>query len=253
MTAPAFSVVIAAYDEAEAIGGVLDELRAVLAGEGCAAEIVVVDDGSGDATPAVLRACLGRDPGLRVVRLGSRCGKSAAVRVGVEAARAPLVVTMDGDGQNDPRDAVRLARALEAAAGAALVAGIRERRHDRASRRFATRFANGLRRRVLGDGCPDTGCGLKAFARDEFLRLPAFEGMHRFLPALFGRRGVALVCVPVADRARAGGRSKYTNWGRALVGVVDLLGVVWLRGRTRVPVWVREVDAPPAGAVAVAD
>ena len=116
-----------------------------------------------------------------------------------------------------------------------LVAGIRTRRRDSLSRRFATRFANGLRQALLHDNCPDTACGLKVFRRDAFLRLPAFEGMHRFLPALFQTFGAPLVCWPVTHRPRLAGQSKYTNFGRAAVGLFDTLGVIWLRRRTRLP------------------
>ena len=115
------------------------------------------------------------------------------------------------------------------------MAGIRVRRHDTLSRRVASRVANGLRQAVLADHCPDTGCGLKAFRRDDFLRLPAFEGMHRFLPALFQAYGHPLLCKTVSHRARLRGQSKYTNFGRALVGIGDMLGVIWLRRRTTVP------------------
>jgi dolichol-phosphate mannosyltransferase len=155
---------------------------------------------------------------------------------GVMAARAPWILTMDGDGQDSADDVPRL---LELAwAGdepSPLVAGIRARRRDSWSRRFATKFANGLRQALLHDNCPDTACGLKAFERDAFLRLPAFEGMHRFLPALFQAYGHRLVCCPVTHRPRLAGKSKYSNFGRAMVGVPDMLGVIWLQRRTRRP------------------
>jgi dolichol-phosphate mannosyltransferase len=171
-----------------------------------------------------------------VLRHDRRCGKTAALITGIMAARAPWIVTMDGDGQNSADDLPRL---LEAAWTGGepfpLVAGIRVRRHDPWSRRVATKFANGLRQALLHDSCPDTGCGLKAFHRDVFLRLPAFEGMHRFLPALFQAYGYPLVCCVVSHRARLAGISKYTNLGRAAVGLFDMLGVIWLRRRTRLP------------------
>ena len=158
------------------------------------------------------------------------------MRTGVLASRAPWIATLDGDGQNDPRDAVAMLQDAWAAQGAApLVAGVRRRRNDPLSRLIATRIANGFRRAVLHDRCPDTGCGLKVFRRDDFLLLPVFEGMHRFLPALFARYGHPLINREVSHRARTAGVSKYTNWGRALVGIVDLLGVIWLTRRTRPP------------------
>ena len=142
---------------------------------------------------------------------------------------------MDGDGQNDPADLPPMLAMARAAPGPVLVAGVRTRRRDTWSRRVATRFANGLRQAILSDGCPDTGCGMKAFRAADFLAMPAFEGMHRFLPALFQARGIPLLLSPVRHRPRLRGASKYTNWGRALVGIVDMAGVVWLRARTRVP------------------
>jgi len=234
---PGVSVVIAVYNEADNLAPVCDELFPALQPL-APFEVVFVDDGSTDATAAVLADLARRHAGLRWLRHERRSAKTAALRTGITAARSPWIATMDGDGQNDPRDIVEmlhLARAAPSGAPAPLVAGIRARRYDTLSRRLATRFANRLRQAVLADGCPDTGCGLKAFRRDDFLRLPAFEGMHRFLPALFQAYGHPLLCQPVAHRARLQGRSKYTNLGRALVGIGDLLGVLWLQSRTRLP------------------
>ena len=239
------SVVIAVYDEAGNIAPVCAETLAALDGVG-RFEIVFVDDGSADDTPAQLaRLCAG-DPRLRLLRHDRRCGKSAALRTGIAAARGTWIATMDGDGQNDPKDipemlALALASQESLQGGAPLVAGIRVRRHDPLSRRIATRFANGLRRAVLSDRCPDTGCGLKLFRREDFMAMPGFEGMHRFLPALFQAYGHSLICKPVAHRARLQGRSKYTNFGRAIVGIGDMLGVIWLRSRTHRPARVTEL------------
>ena len=169
--------------------------------------------------PPSWRASPRPTPRVRLVRHARRCGKSQAVRTGVLAARAPWIATMDGDGQNDPRDVVAMLQAGWGASGPApLVAGVRRRRNDPASRLVATRIANGFRQAVLHDHCPDTGCGLKVFRREDFLLLPVFEGMHRFLPALFARYGHPLINREVSHRARTAGVSKYTNWGRALVG-----------------------------------
>ena len=236
--APRAAVVIAVLNEAQSVQAVAAEAVAAL--EPLAPfELVFVDDGSTDDTAAILRRLGEQDARVRLVRHDRRCGKSAAVRSGVLAARAAWIATLDGDGQNDPLDAVEMLQAAWAAgaagAPAPLVAGVRVRRNDPLSRRVATRIANALRQAVLGDRCPDTGCGLKVFRRDDFLLLPVFEGMHRFLPALFQRYGHRLICRPVRHRARTAARSKYTNWGRALVGVVDLLGVIWLIRRTHVP------------------
>jgi dolichol-phosphate mannosyltransferase len=232
---PRFAIVVAVFNEADNVAPVTAEILNAAKPLG-AFELIYVDDGSDDSTPERLRALRAREGAIRVLRHDRRCGKTAALITGIGAARAPWIVTMDGDGQDD---AAEIPRLLELAWGGGepspLVAGIRTTRRDRWSRRLATRFANGLRQKLLRDGCPDTACGLKAFRRDVFLRLPAFEGMHRFLPALFQTFGHPLVCCPVNHRPRLAGQSKYTNFGRAIVGVADMLGIVWLRRRTRVP------------------
>jgi dolichol-phosphate mannosyltransferase len=230
-----FSIVIAVFNEVDNVAAVTEEVVRAATPLG-AFEIIYVDDGSNDATPDRLRALQAMGHPIRVLRHDRRCGKTAALITGIMAARAPWIVTMDGDGQNSADDVPRLLE-LAWAHGepSPLVAGIRTRRRDPWSRRVATKFANGLRRALLHDHCPDTGCGLKVFPRDIFLRLPVFEGMHRFLPALFQTYGHPLVCCPVTHRPRLAGRSKYTNFGRAVVGLSDTLGVIWLQRRTRLP------------------
>jgi dolichol-phosphate mannosyltransferase len=232
---PRFSVVVAVFNEAENVGRVTEEVLRAAAPLG-PFEFIYVDDGSNDATAERLRALREADPSIRVLRHDRRCGKTAALITGIAAAGAPWIVTMDGDGQDSAEDIPRLLE-LAWAGGEPfpLVAGIRARRRDSWSRRFATKFANGLRQALLHDHCPDTACGLKAFGRDAFLRLPAFEGMHRFLPALFQTYGHRLVCCPVTHRPRSAGQSKYSNFGRAMVGLPDTLGVIWLQRRTRLP------------------
>jgi len=228
-------VVIAVLNEAENVAAVAQEALGAL--EPIAPfEIVFVDDGSNDGTPDLLQAMADADDRIRLFSHDRRCGKSQAVRTGVLASRAPWVATLDGDGQNDPADLPDMLNAAWAAPGAPpLVAGVRVRRDDPVSRLIATRIANGIRSSLLGDHCPDTGCGVKVFRRDDFLLLPCFEGMHRFLPALFQRYGHPLINHPVRHRARLLGTSKYTNWGRALVGVFDMAGVAWLVRRTQAP------------------
>lgn len=223
------------FNEAENVAPVTAEIIATARPLGDF-ELIYVDDGSDDATAERLRALRADEPAIRVLHHDRRCGKTAALITGIRAARAPWIVTMDGDGQDDAAGIPRLLDlGWTGGEPSPLVAGIRTTRQDRWSRRFATRFANGLRQALLRDGCPDTACGLKAFRRDVFLSLPAFEGMHRFLPALFQTFGHPLVCCPVNHRPRLAGRSKYTNFGRAVVGFSDMLGIIWLRRRTRLP------------------
>ena len=222
---PDLSVVIPARNEAENIGRLIDEIASTP--DLGVLEIIVVEDGATDGTGDVVRARMATVPGLRLVTHDVGAGQSAAIRTGVEAARAAIVATIDGDGQNPPSDLVHIVRSL-AETGAGLVAGQRAARNDTVSRRLASRVANMLRAACLGDGIRDSGCGLKAFRRDDYLRLPYFDHMHRFMPALFQRDGLTVTCVEVGHRPRAGGRSHYSNTGRALSGVVDLLGVMWL-------------------------
>jgi len=229
---PLVSIVVAVLNEADNVEPVTREIMRAF-DDAFSYEIVFVDDGSDDNTVARIRAL---DEGhIRVVRHARRCGKSQAVRTGVAAARGRWIGTMDGDGQDDPADLAKMLRQALRAGGSPLVAGIRVRRKDPIHRLIATRVGNGIRQALLNDGCPDTACGIKLFERRAFLQLPVFEGVHRFLPALFRSYGHPLMLHEVNHRPRAAGVSKYTNWGRALVGVGDLLGVMWLRSRTRAP------------------
>jgi dolichol-phosphate mannosyltransferase len=230
------SVVIPALNEAGNIGRLVEETFAAVPAD-MLAEVIVVDDGSTDGTAAEVEALLAARPGLRCLRHDRRSGQSTALRTGIWAAQSDIIVTMDGDGQNDPKDIPRLVArlAVPGMAGPALVNGVRTSRKATGSRRFASRFANGLRDWMLKDDCPDTGCGIKAYHREAFLRLPFFTSMHRYLPALFQTYRLEVAYEPVNDRPRLAGQSKYTNFGRALVGIYDLFGVTWLRKRTRVP------------------
>jgi glycosyltransferase involved in cell wall biosynthesis len=237
--APEISVVVPVFDEAGAAPSLAREIAAAFAGRRF--EIIFVDDASRDDTGAALTALKAELPALRVLTHARNAGQSRAIRTGVLAARAPLIVMLDGDGQNDPADAPALLGALaEGPAGLALVGGERVKRRDRAAKRLASRAANAIRRRLLADGAADTGCGLKAFRRDAFLALPYFDHMHRYLPALMLREGHAIAFRPVGHRPRTAGVSKYTNLGRLAAAVTDLAGVLWLRSRARGPGTIRE-------------
>jgi len=229
---PEISVVVPVHDEEGAAAPLAREIAAAFAGR--PVEIIFVDDASRDATRARLTALKSEIAGLRVLAHAANAGQSRAVRTGVLAARAPVVVTLDGDGQNDPADAPMLVRRLaDGGERLGLVGGRRAKRQDSAAKRLASRLGNGVRKRLLHDEADDTGCGLKAFRREAFLRLPYFDHMHRYLPALMQRAGWKTVSVPVNHRHRTAGVSKYTNLGRALVGIRDLRGVAWLIARSR--------------------
>jgi dolichol-phosphate mannosyltransferase len=233
---PAVSVVVPVRNEAGNIAPLVAEIATAL-GEGASFEIVYVNDGSTDGTEAQLVQLMASRPWLRQVKHASSCGQSSAVRTGVAHARAPVVVTLDGDGQNDPAFIPTLLRALEAGGPRiGLIAGQRVGRKDTGFKKFQSRIANGVRGAVLRDGTRDTGCGLKAFRRDLFLALPYFDGLHRFLPALVRREGYGIGYVDVVDRQRRAGVSNYGMWDRLWVGILDLMGVWWLiRRRRRVP------------------
>lgn len=231
-----FSVVVPVHDEAGNAAALAREIAAAL--DGRSYEMIFVDDASRDDTRAELAALKGELPALRLIGHRQNCGQSAAVRTGVLAARAPIVGTLDGDGQNDPADLPRLLARLtrpEAPADLAMVAGRRGKRQDAWSKRAASRVANTIRKAALNDGADDSGSGVKVFKREAFLRLPYFDHMHRFMPALMLREGYAVEFLEVNHRQRGAGRSKYTNLGRLAANMTDLFGVMWLRSRARTP------------------
>ncbi len=237
------SIVIPVFNERDNIAPLVHEVVRHLRGR-VQFEIVCVDDRSDDDTREVLAALRAEVPELRAFAHAARCGQSAAIRSGVRHALAPWIATLDGDGQNDPADIPKLLDARDAAeAEVKLFAGWRVSRQDSGSKRWASRWANRIRQWLLRDNTPDTGCGIKLFERAAFLDLPYFDHMHRYLPALMQRAGWKTVSVPVSHRARGAGQSKYTNVGRALVGVRDLLGVAWLIQRSHV-VGTDEIPAP---------
>ena len=234
--ATAVSIVVPVRNEAGNIAPLVNEISTALEGRR-PFEVVYVNDGSTDGTAAELARLKLDRPWLRQVKHASSCGQSAAVRTGVAAARNPIVVTIDGDGQNDPAFIPQLIDALEAGRPRiGLIAGQRKGRKASGFKKLQSRIANAVRGAILRDGTRDTGCGLKAFPRDLFLSLPYFDGLHRFLPALIRREGREVGYVDVVDRPRLTGTSNYGMWDRLWVGILDLFGVWWLvRRRKRVP------------------
>jgi dolichol-phosphate mannosyltransferase len=232
---PRFAIVIPMLNEAETVPHLLGACIAAAEPIG-PYEICVTDDGSTDGTAAALRAVRAAHPSvsLTIVTHPRPAGQSAAIHAAVRAARAPIIATLDGDGQNPPEELPNLLAAiLDGPQTLGLVAGQRVKRDDPLPKRLASKAANTLRGWLLKDGTRDTGCGLKAYRRDAYLALPYFDHMHRFLPALFQRDGWGIAHVDVAHRPRVAGASKYTNLGRAIVGLSDLFGVAWLIRRRR--------------------
>src|ERR1700687_119747 len=225
---PAVTVVVPVRNEAGNIAALVAEIAKAFDGQ-WRFEVIYVNDGSSDSSEAELKRLMAQYPWLRRVRHKQSCGQSAAVRSGVAAARAPLIVTLDGDGQNDPGFIPAMLRALEAGgASMGLIAGQRVGRKASGFKKLQSRIANAVRGAVLRDGTRDTGCGLKAFRRDVFLKLPSFDGFYRFLPALVRRDDYAIGYVDVIDRPRGAGVSNYGMWDRLWIGILDLAGVWWL-------------------------
>jgi dolichol-phosphate mannosyltransferase len=235
---PDLSVIIPAYNEAEAIILLVKEISLILNGK-IRHEIIIVDDGSMDETSNVLIQLM-HDPGLqlRLLQHAANYGQSAAIFTGIQSSRAPWVVTLDGDGQNDPNDIFKLLDKLNVAQDPELklICGYRKKRHDNLIRRFSSIVANAVRSKILQDSTPDTGCGLKLIHRSTFLSLPFFDHMHRFIPALMKRAGAGIISVEVSHRPRKTGMSKYSINNRLWVGIIDLFGMLWLIKRYSSPV-----------------
>ena len=229
------SVVIPVHNEEESIGNLIDEITTALS-EKHQHEVIVVDDGSTDNTLDVLLKIKQNLPTLRVIKHLKNSGQSTAVRTGVQYAKSVWIATLDGDGQNDPADIPNLYNELinnQNSDPWLVVAGYRKKRKDTWLKRFSSKYANAIRAKLIRDGTPDTGCGLKVFARDSFLALPYFDHMHRYIPALFQRQGGRVVSIEVNHRHRMLGESKYGFHNRLWVGIVDILGVRWLQNRAR--------------------
>ena len=234
MAGASFSIIIPCFNEVENIGAVVAEVLEKT--EDLGAHIIVVDDGSDDGTSDAARGQSASDR-VTVITHPNRSGKSAALRTGALAVQTLWIGTMDGDGQDDPADLVRMAQEvdLSTVGSMGLVGGVRQNRTDGSSRKTASRLANGLRKRLLKDDCPDTACGLKVLPRDLLLAMPYFDALHRYLPAWIKHFGYQATYVPVTNRPRQAGVSKYSNLGRAVAGFFDLMGVIWLMRRTHIP------------------
>lgn len=226
---PVYSVVVPFYNEEVAAPHLLQEILAVLARLDSPAECLCIDDGSIDGTAAVLNAFAARPDSLvRVLALPKNRGQAAALWAGLHGARGRIIVTLDGDGQNDPGDIPRL---LEALMGADMVVGVRQKRQDSASRRLMSRLANAVRARVLGDGMRDSGCALKAFRRDVVDALIPIRTLYSFIPAMAVAAGFRIRQIPVRHRARTGGRSSYGVLVFLWRPLVDLVGMWWFSRR----------------------
>lgn len=235
------TLVIPVFNEVECINPLLDEIGVCFGAES-GYEIIVVDDGSIDGTAAVLQAARQSHPGIRILHHRECYGQSAAIASGVKAAGTQWIATLDGDGQNDPADILKLYRVMdESPDDVHMVAGYRRQRVDGWLKRMTSRIANSVRAAVLHDDSPDSACGLKVFARTTFLGLPQFDHMHRFLPALVQRQGGKVLNIEVNNRRRLRGQSKYGIHNRLWVGLVDMLGVRWLQRRGKQPV-VSEIE-----------
>ncbi len=237
------SVVVPVHNESGNAANLVCEIADAL--EGRAFEIIFVNDASTDQTLDELVEITAKVPQLRILTHRSNAGQSRAIRSGVQAARAPVVGTLDGDGQNDPADLPELFRRLtrpDAPGDLAMVMGRRASRKDTAWKRFGSRFANNIRQSFLKDGCDDSGCGIKVIKRDVYLQLPYFDHMHRYMPALVRAEGYTSEFVDVNHRGRIHGASKYTNFGRLWAALSDMRGVIWLMKRRRHPGGVDEIQ-----------
>lgn len=245
-----YSVVIPLKDEEETIAALIDEVHQAMAPLGKPWELICIDDGSSDATRSILRRLLPLRPYLRLLALDSNHGQSTAFDAGFRAARGCYVITLDGDGQNDPKEIPRLLEAAQASGegGVDLVCGYRLQRRDSFFKRLLSRLANGVRSRVCGDGIRDTGCSLKVYRREALAKIKLFDGMHRFLPALFLAEGFSVIELVVSHRERMGGRTKYTLWNRSFNTFFDMLAVRWMGRRAlRYSVCEERADGRGAG------
>lgn len=228
------SIIIPAFNEQDNLAALAADIHTTLP----QAEIIIVDDCSTDDTQRIASQLLTHYPSIKYIRHAKRSGQSCAVCSGIKHASYEVIATIDGDGQNPPREILKLLHAYttHSSPASVLFAGHRQQRKDTWVKRFSSHIANKVRITLLKDDCPDTGCGLKLFHKTAFLSLPQFNHMHRFLPALFKRNGMVITNVPILHKERQHGESKYNTWGRLKVGIVDLLGVAWLARRPCNPI-----------------
>jgi dolichol-phosphate mannosyltransferase len=235
------SVIVPIKNEADNIESLINEIITALKSE-IQFEIIYIDDGSDDTSLSVLQSLKQNMPFLRIIQHKTSCGQSAAIRSGILAARYNIIVTLDGDGQNVPADILKLVEKLRhASSNVAMVAGQRKIRNDSLSKQYASKLANKIRGAILKDGVRDTGCGIKAFRRDAYLNLPYFDHMHRYFAALFKRDNYEILLCDVDHRPREAGISKYGNWDRFKVGMIDLCGVLWLLKRRKLTDTITEI------------
>ncbi len=229
---PLLSVVVPAKNEEGNILPLVTEINDALKGK-VSFEIIYVNDGSTDKTLQKLKEAAKKFPALRFVSHDKSTGQSGAIATGVAIASAPVIATLDGDGQNDPADIPNLYATFmkQKDKDQVLIAGHRVKRMDVASKRITSKVANKIRKALLNDDTPDTGCGLKVFPKEAFMNMPHFDHMHRYLPALMKRQGGRIISVTVNHRHRASGVSNYGFWDRFWVGIFDIFGVMWLAHR----------------------
>ena len=229
------SIIIPCFNEVESLPHLCKEIDDVLAPTDYRAEAILIDDGSNDGSNQLYPELSEQYPWLRVILLKRNFGQTAAMMAGIDAARGEILVPMDADLQNDPADIPKLLKAYQESSAdnpKTMIVGHRAKRQDSLVKRLSSKIANGIRASLLGDATPDTGCGLKVFRRQDFLDLPSFDHMHRFLPALMLRNGGQVVSVEVSHRSRERGKSKYGTFDRLWVGITDLIGVMWLKRRS---------------------
>ena len=237
------SVVIPIYNEEGNIINLIDELIPIV--DKIGGEIVIVDDNSNDTSrDLILKKKNNVNIEILLLQHAKQYGQSAGLLTGIKAAKNDLIVTLDGDGQNDPKDITSMLKVWEDnnENSYLLVIGHRQNRQDNWSRRYASLMAKRFRKFILKDSTPDSGCGIKVFSRNLFLSLPYFDHIHRFLPALTRRHGGSVISHIVSHRNRSSGVSKYSNWQRFRVGLIDLYGVSWLIKRSSFPIKLKDED-----------